>query len=352
MKILKLLLLALALSTLFFSCNKEESSVFPLANEHNIDGEKLEVAYDYAESINGLGALIVEKDNVVIAERYFGNYTDESFFNIRSITKSITSILTGIAIDKEIIGSVDQKISYFIGDQIETTDPDKLNISIYHALTMSAGLYWNEWDYTNGFYNSYVVAPSQVNFLFNQDIVHTPGQVFTYNSALPHMLSIIIDEHSGLNTLDFAKQNLFQPLGIDTLDWYIFNNGYFNGGGDIIMRPKDLVKIGRLMINGGSYQGNQLVSSSWVDESTSNYISTNNSTPHGPNYAYWWWLGSSDGKNFYWGNGYGGQFLICIPEKNTVIVANSNHANTGKTASELWGQVEYLIMNKVIPCIN
>ncbi len=343
----------LLLLIITYGCQKDLGiSKFPLAEDENIDTRKLENAYSKASSINGLGALIIERNELIVAEEYFGGYDQNTLFNIRSITKSITSILTGIAIEKGIINNEYQKFVDLIGDEIETVDPVKLNINLYQALTMSAGFYWNEWDYTNGFYNTYVLANDQLDFLYGQDIVDTPGEVFCYNSALPHLLSIIISQKSGLNTLNFAKENLFTPLGINTLDWYYFDNGYYNGGGDLLLKSADLIKIGRLMLNNGYYNNQMIVPSEWVIQSTTEKISTNNASPHGTAYGYWWWIGHAHNTTFYWGNGYGGQFLICIPSKNTVIVANSNHINTENTASGLWSKVENLIINDIIPCIN
>lgn len=350
-KHLKVVLFLLLL--IFISCsNEKDELMFPLAEMANVDAKKLEKAYKNASEIKGLGALILERDDIIISEKYFNQYTKNTLFNIRSITKSISSILMGITLDKQIIDSINQRVADYIFNQYLINNQFKNEITFYDALTMSAGLYWNEWDYTNGFYNNYILAPNQIDFLFAQELKDTPGTVFTYNSALPHLLSVIITDYSGLNTLEFAKKNLFEPLEIDTLDWANFNNGYYNGGGDLFLRPIDLVKIGRLMLNKGVYKNKVIISNDWVNQSTREYISTNNASPHGTGYAFWWWIGNAHSVDFFWGNGYGGQFLICIPSKNTIIVATSNHVDSGNSATTLWSKVESLIINEIIPCIN
>lgn len=334
------------------NCNRNDQDYrFPLAEQNNINAERLEDAFQSAYEINGLGALVIERNNIIVAEEYFHDFDQNDLFNVKSVTKSITSILIGIALEEGIIDSLDQKLTDYIGHLIDTQDEQKRSVTFRHALTMTGGFEWYEWE-DETIYNNWVTDDDQINFLYDQDMESEPGTKFVYNSALTHLLSVALEEATGMSELEFAKQYLFTPMEINKVDWYDFPQGYNNGGADLMVRPIDMIKLGRFCLDGGSYNGNQLVSSDWIKESTKMQVSTNNLFLHGEEYGYLWWKGSEGEKEFFWALGYGGQFIVCIPNFNTVIVATSDFHRSLIIPTVLWTKVEDLIMNEILPCIE
>jgi CubicO group peptidase (beta-lactamase class C family) len=315
----RLSLLSVILGSLIFflilsTCDKDpvkEESPYPLAEAQNIDGQKLAEAYAQARQIEGMKCLLVARNGVLVAEEYFREDDGpESLHDVRSVTKSVTSALIGIAIEEGFIENVDQTLAdYLIGSVADSIEKEKGQITLRQLLTMSCGLEWFEIG-TYSEYSNWITAPDQIEYILNKPMVTTPGTVFNYSDGAAHLVSVILTEATGMNALEFAGLYLFAPLDIS-------------------------------------------IAAEWVSASTQSHISTNNAVPYGPNYGYYWWTGRAYARDYYFANGYGGQFIVVVPGWNLVAVATGNWRGIGRDqAGAQWYNIISVIMNDVLGAVR
>lgn len=206
-------------------------------------------------------------------------------FNLRSVTKSIMSILLGIAIDKGYIKSIEDRVlDYLPQCYCQITDESKKNLNIHHLLTMKSGLPSIE-----GGANALKMIFGNgdwVKFILDLPLECEPGEKFVYNSANIHLLSAIITNATSMSTFDFAKKFLFEPLEIYKVYWEKDSKGFNFGGGNLFMLPYDLAKIGYLYLNNGIWDNKMIVSKQWVEQSLKSYHVWN----YGFHYGYLWYL--------------------------------------------------------------
>jgi CubicO group peptidase (beta-lactamase class C family) len=276
--------------------------------------------------------VLLVKNGKLILEEYFYGYDRDKKHQLRSATKSVTSILVGIAKDQKMIKSVDQKLYEFFPEyeEIDWSTP-KNKISLKHVLTMTAGLDWNEWTYPDSDTRSsiYGMARSDewIEFVLKREIVQSPGEIFNYSSGLSLVLGAILKNKTGLYANEYAGKYLFGPLGISEFSWQQGPNGMvYTSGGDrgLWLRPRDMAKIGLLFINKGNWKGQQIVSTEWVNESTKPHISA---FFGGSEYGYQWWRGKKAFGNktigVFYAAGRGGQYIFICPSLHFVAVFTS-----------------------------
>jgi len=327
------------------SCSKDKNT------DPEFDIQKLNEAFSDAQQIGNLRSLIVFHNDTILKEAFFGTGGADVRHNVRSVTKSVISLLIGIAIDKGYLTSVDQTLGEFVDPLMYTITPEKSAIKIRHLLTMSSGFEWNET--TASGYNDWIWADNQIQYLLNKPLVASPGQVFNYNSAGTHLLSYIITKASGMSTYEFSLKYLFNPIGIEEVDWSIDKQGYCNGGAGLYFTPHDMVKMGQLILNHGVYQGKKIISPDFIDQSIQSKISINGSLYFASNYGYSWWLGQNEKVDYIFANGYGGQFIVIVPSLNLIVVATNTWSGvTTSVANDQWYKTLDLIINKVVPAFN
>jgi CubicO group peptidase (beta-lactamase class C family) len=244
---------------------------------------------------------------------------------VHSVTKSVTSALIGIALDQGYLKNVNQKLCEFFPEYItDDLDPRKKEISLKHLLTMSTGLKWNDWGPEMRFWYT---SPNWAKFTIELPQEKNPGAVFNYNSSTSHLLSIILSKSTKTGTLNFAKQNLFEPLGIQSAYWHQDPQGYYIGGFGLALSARDLAKIGFLYLNNGYWNGQPIVSEYWVRESTGQQIQANQHPIYGSfGYGYQWWVKKVDGCSSFRAWGRRGQFIVVVPELDLVIAVTSDPA--------------------------
>jgi CubicO group peptidase (beta-lactamase class C family) len=340
---------------IFLSCNKQEKeNRFPLAGQYDIDGVKLTCAFNNMKSVVGALSLIVCRKGTIIAEEYYyyNNYGPDSIKNIMSVTKSFTGVLVGLAIEKGYIGSVNDPISNYLTGIVSFPDAEKANITIEQLLKMSFGHSWNGTS-PSSLYDSWFNSEDQLQYIIDLPLVTTPGTVFNYSDGASHLLSVIITEATGMNTLDFAREYLFDPLGIEKLEWVKDNKGYPVGAAGLRIKPVDMVKFGDLILYGGKYAGKQIVPESWIDIMTTPHISTNNNVLYGPEYGYQIWLGNSSGHQYYMAMGWGGQFIFIVPDQELVVTATCWTSDlTWQQAGEHWTSIIKIIVEQIFPSVH
>lgn len=332
--------------------NVTDPSVFPRADEQHIDSGQLEQAFHLARQDGGISALIVARHNVVVAEEIFHAGIIDTTQNIYSVTKSVLSILTGIALENGLLESIDWKIGPIIENLSEVYRPEHANLTIRHLLTMSCGLPWSELDAAATDYSKWASADNQVDYVLSLPFVHSPSETFTYNSGTSHLLSVILTQVSRKTTREFAAVNFFTLLGISPGPWSTDKQGYYNGSSTLRLGPHSLLKIGLLFMNEGRYNGRQVVSKEWVSLSTRNHITTNNAVPFGTGYGFLWWTGRHNGHDYYFANGWGGQFIVNVPDLELTIVAQSNWNLGQRQAHEQWWNTINLIMSQILPAVQ
>lgn len=308
------------------------------------------------------GVLIVKNGKLVVEEYFHGQdsagqyqtFTRDTPNEMKSATKSVNSILVGIAIDHHLIRGVDEKVSDFFPEYSDIfTDKQKDAIRLKDLLTMSAGLSWDEWTYPyTDPRNDAAMMASKADFfryLLEKPVAAAPGTKFVYNSGISLMLGEIIYKASGLRADEFAERYLFSPLGIKDYYWQRAPNGVVNTLGGRWMRPRDMAKIGQLYLNDGRWNGKQIVSKEWVEDSTKQQIGSGQLPAwfQADGYGYQWWLGSFrlHGQTIesYSARGQGGQFIIVLPALKMVAVF------TGWNDNELLGQPLDMLKQYIIP---
>ena len=283
-------------------------------------------------NFENIHSVLLVKNGKLILEEYFYGYDRDKKHQMRSATKSVTSILVGIAKDRKMIQSVDQKIYEYFPEyeEIDWSAP-KNKITLKHVLTMTAGLDWNEWTYPDSDTRSsiYGMARSDdwIEYVLQKGIEQPPGEIFNYSSGLSLVLGAILKNKTGLYANDFADKYLFGPLGISEFSWQQGPNGMvYTSGGDrgLWLRPRDMAKIGLLFINKGNWKGQQIVSPEWVDESTKSHV---NAFFGGSEYGYQWWRGEKVIGNrtigVFYAAGHGGQYIFVCPSLDLVAVFTS-----------------------------
>jgi CubicO group peptidase (beta-lactamase class C family) len=306
-------------------------------------------AFSLAAQNTNLKCLIVYKDDRIVKEQYFHPGDAGAPHDVRSVTKSVMATLIGIAIDKGTLSSENQTIGGFLQPLIGHIDSVKANIKITDVLSMSTGLSGNELADASQ-YNNWYNAAEQVIYTLSKPLTSAPGKVFNYDSGVAHLLSAILTQTSGSSTLQFGKQNLFLPLGIAVPSWEVTKDGFNNGAAGLQLTPYDMLKIGQLYLNKGVYNGTRIVSEEWINKASSFKITTNNAQPFGPGYGYCWWIGNIHSHNYFFANGWGGQFIVVVPDLRVVVVATNKWSGVPvSTANEQWYSTLDLIINNILP---
>jgi CubicO group peptidase (beta-lactamase class C family) len=278
-----------------------------------------EVAFDHL-----IHSILIIRNGYIVVEAYYPGHDRDTLFKIHSSTKSVTSALFGIALSKGYISSLDQSVvDYFPELKIKDIGLKK-QITLKHLLTMSSGLEWPELAtiYTNPENPVMIMLGNEdsAKYVLDRPISKQPGSEFNYNSGCSQLLAAIIHKKTG-NSLEFAKKYLFSPLGISNYDWSTDSDGVINGFGGLQMRTRDMAKFGYLYLKGGHWEGQQVIPSAWVKESTSGHIKKYGHLPRRniPYYGYQWYIHSLYFHSF----GNQGQYIFVIPKHEMVVVFTS-----------------------------
>jgi CubicO group peptidase (beta-lactamase class C family) len=279
-------------------------------------------------NFKGIHSLAVVRNGKLVHEAYLDDYSAESLQRIHSITKSISSLLIGIAIDKGLITSVEEPVMNFFPDQKKDfEDPRKRAVKLRHILTLTTGLDWSErqYPYSDPRNNEYHMVRSDnwIEYVLSLPMRDEPGERWEYNTGSVHLLSGIIRQVSGLTADRFAEKYLFGPLGITHFEWNKDPQGNpCTGGthGGLRMRTRDVAKIGALVLGGGMWKGRRVVSEEWLETSTRRYVDPPDFNAMG----YLWWhqgftIRGTRIKSLY-GAGYGGQSLTTFPDYDLILV--------------------------------
>ena len=314
-----------------------------------------------------LRAVLVLVGGRPLVERYYDS-SAEATSNVASVTKSVMSILVGIALDEGDLGSVDQTLSELLREYAAIMAPDVAGITLEQVLTMTAGL---PEDPRAPATTPHYLTEDWVAAILSGGLEQPPGRGFAYASAGSHLLSAILVEATGQSVLDYARDKLFNPLGISTdpaaeplaveenlpvyeaasFAWPVDPQGVHLGDAYLKISAPDMAKIGQLMLAGGRWDEKQIVPAQWVTESTRAHVSTGGYGLGGDDYGYHWWVTTADGHDAFAAAGFGGQLIEVVPDLDLVVVVSCTipDGNVHLDASTFRGLVNNMVAPAIAP---
>jgi CubicO group peptidase (beta-lactamase class C family) len=275
-----------------------------------------------------LHSLLIASKGKLILEEYFHGYEREDLHRLASVTKSVSSLITGIAIDQEKITGVDVPLVDFFPRRAEDITGDWNNVTLKHLLTMSIGTTWTEEEAAR----THGAGDAFFQELFSRDFAHKPGARWQYVSANVNLLGGVIKQAAGMHADKFAATYLFGPLGIEKWNWdYGVVDGFRLMDGSLMLMPRDVAKLGALVAGRGIWNGKQVVSTEWIDESTAPHMIPSEEGPE--KYGYLWWLfyipSSMGTREAVVANGAGSQLIAVFPALNLVVVTTGANDENG-----------------------
>ena len=266
-----------------------------------------------------INSILFSKDNTLVGEEYFYGYDSDRLHQIESSSKSVTSLLFGIAIDQGFIENIDEPIYRIFPEYPGLSKGEYRNITVRQLLTMSPG--FENKDHEMRY------SHNKIDLALRRTLVNTPGKTFSYDGCNTEILGAILFKKTGMYADQFAKIYLFDPLGLSHYDWEGGKqNGYPCMAGALRMTPREFMKTGLLVVNEGSFEGRQVISKDWIHESTGLHIETHLGKDM---YGYQWWnIEMQSGNTSYeviWANGWGSQFIFIIPALNIVITTTGTN---------------------------
>ncbi|MFX0013184.1 MAG: serine hydrolase domain-containing protein [Promethearchaeota archaeon] len=294
-------------------------------------------------NVKYIDSISIIRNGYIVYDRFYSYYNYSDMHILNSITKSVTSILIGIANHSGFITNLDEPIvNIFSNRTFANMNAKKEAITIQDLLEMRSGLEWN----TPGLFSEYPVRPQDyefhsnhtnsfeywslnfadddaklitsddwVQFVLDKPMEDSPGLVFKYNTGVSHLLQVIIKIKTGMDPQTFAEDYLFTPLNITNYHWWKDPQGVIAGGHGLWLHPYDIAKFGYLYLHNGSWGGQTIVPEDWVHQSVT--------PPAGTGYGFQWWINTK--AEYYRGLGIGGQILLVQPKTNLVVVITSTN---------------------------
>ena len=301
--------------------------------EQGLDPRLLDKLYKEAGKLETLYGLLVIKNGCLVAEKYFSEGSIDQVSGRTSSTKSFTSALVGIALDRGCLQSVDQKmIDFFPEYADEITDPRKEQITIEHLLQMRGG-YPDEEMTSNYFeimffYDNWDFVPHLVDFPLSSD----PGAEFHYSNLTSHLLGVIVTKACEQDLESFAQEHLFSPMDAELYGWQVDDQGYNWGFGEIYVTARNMAKFGQMYLDGGIYEGKRIISADWIEASLQRYsenivrgwLTPRYGSFRDRGYGYQWWSSRIGKHSFYAAEGHGGNYIILLPDLDMVIVTTAD----------------------------
>ena len=298
------------------------------------------------DSIPSLGSMLISQENNLIYEQYFNGANKETEFNVKSVTKSITSVLAGIAKNKNLLPELNTPVMKILPEynisrtkfkntaNIEsktTFDSIRNTVTINHLLTMRGGFTWVEnSDISRAMGNS----SDPVKFTLELPFEEYPGDTFNYNTGETYIFGAVLSKVVKTNLKKFGDDNLFKPLNINVSRWDTDVMNRNLAGSELYLKSIDMLKFGQLILNNGKLGNKQIVSQKWLEESTSEQVKLDNwdVMPNANGYGYYWWRRKTNGHQAFVATGYGGQLICIIPDLKMVIVTTCllNDKNKGR----------------------
>jgi len=313
--------------------------------KQDVDSPTLDRITSYVQD-SGLevDSVIVIRHGYIVYEKYFrAPWNKDRIHNIYSCTKSVMGSLVGIAVQQGKIKSLNDKmLQYFPNRTIQNLDERKKSITLLNLMTMKGGFDWAERTYPySDPRNPWIQAlrsNDTIQFVLDTPMATQAGTVWAYNGGYSQIFSAIVTDKTGMNTMEFAKKNLFSPLGITKFIWRTDRQGLYDAGGGLSMTPRDMAKYGYLIMNKGMWDGKQIIPADFVAESIKTQTTFNANSGYG--YESWWTI-PLDG--YYYAAGIRGQRIYVMEKQDMVVVTTGNLPEDSQTETKVRKIAQYAI---------
>ena len=269
-------------------------------------------------SRHAMDSVLVERHGKVVLDAQYAPFKPGMKHVVNSVTKAVVSTLVGIAYRRGKTGPLDSPVLDFFPERgVANVDPRKKTMTLQNLLDSNAGLSWQE-PLTDESPESMLQmerSPDWIGFVLDRPMAQAPGAGFNYNSGAWHLLSAILSRRTGVDTLSYARKELFAPLGIADVTWRRDPQGIPIGGYGLLMHPRDMVKIGYLYLHGGQWDGRQLLPAEWPERVFHPQVDMHLGSLR---YANGWW--SIPEKRAYMAVGFLRQLIVVLPDIDTVAV--------------------------------
>ncbi len=323
-------------------------------------GEGLDWAFAEG-NLSGLHGVVVVREGHLVLERYYAgedwrwgealgwrDFDAAALHDLRSVTKSIVSLLYGIALDEELVPPPEAVLVTQFPEYADLiADPARRRMTVGHALSMKLGTEWDEDLPYSDPKNSEIameMAADRYRFVLDRPFVAEPGDWWIYNGGTTALLARLIERGSGRSLKDWAEERLLRPLGIAAFDWIQGADGTYSAASGLRLRPRDLARVGQLVLDGGWWEGRRVVPADWLRES---FVARAH-LQSGLRYGYQWWLGSlKNGADWMAGFGNGGQRLFLLPDKALVVAVTAGRYNH----PDAWQIPAGVVADHVLPAL-
>ena len=308
------------------------------------------------------GVLIVKQGKLVfdtllrseldVSDDWAGNQ-DLDIHAVHSVTKSVMSAAIGIAMERGEIGSIDDLALAYFEDLLPLANEStqKQQMTLENWLTMQHGLQWNEWDVnylSNANQNKQMIdSATPMRFLLELPSITPPGGTYAYSTGISYALGRIISRTSGERFYDYIQRHILEPMNITKHDAWLMLNDVHAGSG-LYLSMRGMAKFGQMYLDGGKWLGQQIVPADWIEISTQQHV-----TAEGIRYGYQWWINTytSNGESYdsYSANGWGGQFIMVLPELDSVVILTGHRYEDGQAEQT---DVRAMLEDYIIPFLT
>ena len=287
-------------------------------------------------------SLLIARHGRIVLDAYYAPYTPEIPHLINSATKAVTGTLVAMLLKDKVLDSLDHRMVDFFGDRtIAKLDDRKRAITIQTMLDMTSGMAWTE-GVEGGRPDSLIEwgrSPDAIQFILDRPMANAPGEAFYYNTGNPQLLAAIIDKLTGVSARDYAVTKLFRPLGIAAPYWHSIGPGLTQGGGGLLLAPRDAAKIGLLYLHDGEWEGQRLLPSGWVDRIRHATTDMHASFDPSLRYANFFWVMPK--QQAFMAVGDRCQLIMILPTLDIVTVVTArDYGSFGRMADDISGAVK------------
>lgn len=273
--------------------------------------ELLTNAAQAAPSVTGV---VVTRHGAIAAEYWADGWGPDDAIDIRSCTKSVVGTLVGRARHDGLLPDLSTTIGDLIPERIPPgADPAVAEITLWSLLTMTSGL---QWDWQTD-YQRIEAAEDPVAYVLGQPIVAPQGTFYAYNSGGSHIIGLMVAAAAGMPLEDYAREALFEPLGIVPATWRRYPQGEVIGGYGLQITPQEMARLGYLYLRGGEWNGERLIATDYIAQSTT--VQASGDPTGGTPYGYQWWITDATGYQAFYALGYGGQYIYVVPALDLVV---------------------------------
>ncbi|MWV45711.1 serine hydrolase [Paenibacillus sp. HJL G12] len=265
-------------------------------------------------------SFLVAQSGDLIYEKYYNGQNRGSLNDLRSATKSFTSILTGIALDRCQLPDLDEPLMNILERYTsERTDPAlHRTLTLRRLLTMTTGLAWQTGKRLGEpFIHHFHRSRHWTSYALSLPVLPEMVGCFQYRSVDTHLLSVILSECTGQDAYSYAREHLFGPLGIEHAEWTSSPEGHSMGHIGLYLTSRDMVKFGICCLEGGNWNGRKVISPTWLSQALQTQVE---GYPAFGDYGFGWWTGKMNGQAFSYAHGHGGQQIYVFPELDAVVV--------------------------------